>query len=96
MDAQIFLSLLASFSVLTSLVVEGIKKTKNDIPLNMTVLIVAMLVGSIGTSIYYVFVNAEPNIINFIYMLLMGLANWLTAMVGYDKVKQSILQFTKK
>ena len=96
MDAQIFLSLLASFSVLTSLVVEGIKKTKNDIPLNITVLIVAMLVGSIGTSIYYVFVNAEPNIINFIYMLLMGLANWLTAMVGYDKVKQSILQFTKK
>lgn len=97
MNTVTFLILLSAFSVLSSLVTEGIKKIASDkanLSYNIVALIVALVIGGIGCGIYYQ-LNAIPfNTNNVIYMILMGLASGLTATVGYDKVKQAILQLT--
>lgn len=99
MNTVTFLILLSAFSVLSSLVTEGIKKIASDkanLSYNIVALIVALVIGGIGCGIYYQ-LNAIPfNTNNVIYMILMGLASGLTATVGYDKVKQAILQLTGK
>lgn len=93
MTVEIFLALLVFFSTVTSLCTEAIKKLSGDVmPYNILVLIIALIVGCLGTEIYYL-VNAIPcTVLNVIYLVLMGIANWIGAMVGYDKVKQAISQ----
>ena len=99
MNTVTFLILLSAFSVLSSLVTEGIKKIASDkanLSYNIVALIVALVIGGIGCGIYYQ-LNAIPfNTNNVIYMILMGLASGLVSMVGFDKVKQAIEQITAK
>ena len=93
MTVEIFLTLLVFFSTATSLATEAFKKLiGNKIPYNILVLIIAMIVGCVGVYIYYILNNIELNSINIIYFVLMGIANWIGAMVGYDKIKQLINQ----
>ena len=93
MTVEIFLTLLVFFSTATSLATEAFKKlVGNKIPYNILVLIIAMIVGCVGVYIYYILNNIEINSINIIYLILMGIANWIGAMVGYDKIKQLINQ----
>ena len=99
MNTVTFLILLSAFSVLSSLVTEGIKKIASDkanLSYNIVALIVALVIGGIGCGIYYQLNAISFNTNNVIYMILMGLASGLTATVGYDKVKQAILQLTGK
>ena len=95
MDVTMFLFLLTAFAVLSSLITEGIKniaKDKENLPTNIVALIVSLLVGGVGTGTYYM-LNAIPfNTNNIIYMVLLGFANGLCAMVGYDKLMQSLSQ----
>ncbi len=97
MNTTMFLILLSSFSVLSSLVTEGIKNIMSDkvnLSYNIVALVTALVVGGGGTGVYYQ-LNAIPfTINNIIYMILMGLASGLVSMVGFDKVKQSIMQIT--
>lgn len=93
MTVELFLTLLVFFSTATSLVTEALKKVTGDkIPYNALVLIVAMIVGCVGTAIYYMTNNIPWTAINIIYLILMGITNWIGAMVGYDKIKQLIGQ----
>lgn len=93
MTVEIFLTLLVFFSTATSLATEAFKKlVGNKIPYNILVLIIAMIVGCVGVYVYYILNNIEINSINVIYLVLMGIANWIGAMVGYDKIKQLINQ----
>ena len=93
MTVEIFLTLLVFFSTATSLATEAFKKlVGNKIPYNILVLIIAMIVGCVGVYVYYILNNIEINSINIIYLILMGIANWIGAMVGYDKIKQLINQ----
>lgn len=93
MTVEIFLTLLVFFSTATSLATEAFKKlVGNKIPYNILVLIIAMIVGCVGVYVYYILNNIEINSINIIYLVLMGIANWIGAMVGYDKIKQLINQ----
>lgn len=100
MTITTFLVLLAGFAAITSVVAEGIKKLLDgqgvEYASNIVVLIVAVVVGCGGTAIYYVNYQIPFNAINSVYLALMGVANWLSAMVGYDKVKQAIEQLGKK
>lgn len=96
MSVQIFLILLTIFAVITSLLTQGVKKFLDGVKVNyasnIVVLIIAVLVGVCGMLIYYT-INGVPFIAtNIIYILLMALANWLGAMLGYDKIKQAISQ----
>ena len=99
MTTTMFLILLSAFSVLSSLVTEGIKNVATDkvnLSYNIVAFITALIVGGGGTAVYYQ-LNAVPfTVNNVIYAVLMGLASGLVSMVGFDKVKQAIVQITNK
>lgn len=95
MTTNVFLMLLFVFSTLSSLITEGIKKmlgAKITPSYNIVALVVALIVGAVGCYFYYQFNEICFNINNIIYMILMGLASGLTSMVGFDKVKQALIQ----
>lgn len=92
MTVEIFLALLLAFSVLASLVTEAIKKlfSANG---NITSFIVAIIVGLVGTLIYYQLESIDFTFNNVIYAILMGLASSLVSQLGYDKIKEAIQKF---
>lgn len=94
MTVEAFVKLLALFSVISSLTVEAIKKitTDTDKRYNMMVMIVALIVGILGTLVYFQFTGLGFSVNNIITSILMGFASGVSSMVGYDKVKQAILQ----
>lgn len=99
MNTTTFLILLSSFSVITGLVTEGIKKLTTDrvnLPYNIVALITALIVGSGGAIVYYQLNTIPFTTNNIIYIILMGLASGLVSMVGFDKVSQTITQITNK
>lgn len=99
MTTSMFLMLLSAFSVLSSLVTEGIKKAFSDkanLSYNIVALVVALVIGGCGTAIYYQLNEIVLSVNNIIYAVLMGLASGLVSMVGFDKVKQAITQLTNK
>ena len=99
MTITVFLMLLSAFSVISSLVTEAIKKLIDDkaqLSYNIIALISALIVGSVGTAIYYQLNGMPFTVNNMICMVLMGFASGLVAMISYDKVKQAILQITSK
>ena len=99
MTVTMFLMLLSAFSVISGLVTESIKKLVNDkvnLSWNVTALVVALIIGSCGCFIYYQLSAIAFTLNNIIYAILMGLASGLVSMIGYDKVKQAVLQITSK
>lgn len=97
MTVPMFLMLLAAFSSISGLITEGIKKLisdKQNLSYNLLALIVALIVGGIGCVIYYQLTGIPYTTNNIIYIVLMGLASGLSSMVGYDKIKQMIQQFS--
>lgn len=93
-----FLFLLSAFSVITGLIVEAIKKyisDKENRSYNTIALIVAMIVGFVGTLLFYFFSGTVLTMTNIIFAVLMGLASALVAMEGYDRVKEAIEQLNK-
>lgn len=96
MTVEMCLIILAVCAVVTSLLTEGSKKfldkQKVSYASNILVLIVAMIVGCGATALYYVNYQIPFNALNSVYLALMGVANWLGAMLGYDKVRQAIAQ----
>lgn len=97
MTTQIALILLSFYAALTALIVEGIKKLfadKVNFSYNLMAIIIALIIGVIGTLIYYQLHEIYFTINNIIYLFLISLASGLVAMVGFDKVKQLIMQIT--
>lgn len=96
MTIETFLLLLTSLSIITGLVTEGVKKfldTSNiKYTSNILVLIISVFVGGIGIVMYYLSKDITWTYMNIIYIFLMIIANWLGAMIGYDKVIQTIKQ----
>lgn len=92
MTVELFLTLLLGFSTLASLVTEVIKKLYNSNG-NITSFIVGIVVGLVGTLIYYQLGSIEFTFNNVIYAILMGLASSLTSQLGYDKIKEAIQKF---
>ena len=77
----------------------GIKKIVNDkanISYNITALCVALVIGGMGCGLYYQLNEIAFTANNIIYMILMGFASGLVSMLGFDKVKQAIIQITGK
>ena len=95
MTVNMFIFLLFVFSVITSLIMEGVKKIikeKDKLIYNIVVLVIGLIVGGAGMPIYYQLFGIPFTTNNIIYIVLMGLASALSATVGYDKVKQTIDQ----
>lgn len=99
MDITTFLMLLFSFSIITSLVMEVVKKIigdKQNFSYNIATLCIAIVIGCVGMIVYYVLAGIPYTTKCILYVPLMGFASGLCAMLGYDKVKQAILQITDK
>lgn len=96
MTVQIFIILLVFFSIITSLVTQAVKKTFDEREFNyssnIVVLVVALIVGCVGTVIYYIMASVPWSTVNIVCIFLMAISNWLGAMVGYDKIIQTISQ----
>lgn len=93
-----FLILLSTFSIISGLLTEGIKKIikdKANLSYNLLALFVSLIVGTCGSAIYYQLNDISFTINNIIYMLLMGFSSGLVSMVGFDKVKQTIEQISQ-
>lgn len=97
MTVETFLILLTFFAIVTSFVTQAVKKVLDDsdktYASNIVVLVVAVIVGGLGTATYYFLGGYQWNAQNITSIFLMMVANWLGAMVGYDKIKQAITQF---
>ena len=100
MTIELFLILLTTLSIITSICTEGIKKLLDSFEIkyasNVVVLFVSVIVAGVGTSIFYIWNNFEWTTLNIICIFLMVCANWLGSMVGYDKVMQAIEQIKGK
>lgn len=100
MTVTSFLIILTACAAATSLLTEGVKKLldgmKAKYASNILVLIVAVIVGCGATALYYVNSEVPFTALNSVYLALMGVANWLGATLGYDKVRQTISQIGKK
>lgn len=97
MTTDTLLMLLSVFSALSGMVTEAVKKLFNNdtkLPYNFIALLSALIVGCAGTAVYYQLNGICFDRNNIIHMILMGLASGLISMVGFDKVKQIIQQFT--
>lgn len=95
MNINMFITLLFVFSVLTGLVTEAIKKIikdKENMSYNIIALVTALIIGVIGTGMYYQLNDIVFSTNNIIYMILLGLASALVSMVGFDKFKQALVQ----
>lgn len=95
MTPQMFLMLLSTFSIITGLVVEVIKKIVSEkvkLSYNLTALITAIVIGGAGTGTYYYLTDIPFTGKNIVFMILLGLASGITSMVGFDKVKGIFVQ----
>lgn len=94
---EIFLAGLFLTSILTSLTTEATKKilTEFNVIYRSNILAgVAAIIISVGTCVSYVLCNNIGFASNtIIYIVLHAFMSWLCAMLGYDKVIQTIKQF---
>lgn len=99
MTTTLFVALLIFFSAITGLCVECCKKILDGLNVtyasNLVAFIIACIVGVFGTGVYYIANSIEFNVVNIVYMALMGIATSVGSMVGYDKVIQTIRQLKK-
>ncbi len=99
MTVTVFLVLLTASATVTALATEAVKNFLDGLGVryatNIVVLVIALAVGCGGTAVYYVNFQVPFTALNSVYLALMGIANWIGAMVGYDKVKQAIAQIGK-
>jgi hypothetical protein len=96
MTFNLFIILLAVFSAFTSLLSQAVKlfleSTNIKYASNIIVLCASIFVGGLGTVCAYIFMGIPWSAVNIVCIFLMILANWLVAMLGYDKVMQAITQ----
>lgn len=96
MTLTLFVTLLVVLAMCVSLITEAVKKFLDDAGVkyssNVVVLIVAVIVGAGGTALMYLFLGIAFTPPNIVCIVLMAVAVWVGAMVGYDKVVQMIEQ----
>ena len=99
MTMSVFLSLLLAVSILTGLVVEALKKfldkkfrDEKKYSSNMLAGITALVLSIIVGVFYCILADIAFSVQIVIYLLALMLLSWLSSMVGYDKVIQSLVQ----
>lgn len=94
---ELFLTGLFFVTILTTLTVEGIKKLLGEKPYNANLLaaIVATTL-SLCVAIFYVLWNGLAISVQIVLATIaFTFFSWLASMVGFDKIKQLIQQFSK-
>lgn len=99
MDVSMFLTLLLAFTGVSGLITEVVKqffKDKEGSSYNLIAIIVGLIVGIAGTYIFYHLSGIAFDNNTLLIAVLMGISAALSSMVGYDKIKQLILQLNNK
>lgn len=96
MTITIFLTLFTILSVVCSLFTEAIKKTIGTKEPTMVALILSAVVGWGGSAIAYQLMKIPFNTNSIICLALMAPVIWLGATLGYDKVKETIIEIFSK
>lgn len=100
MTVTLFISMFTFGSLVCSLITEAVKKAfqnaGKEASANIIALVDAVVVGGFGTAVAYMLMNIPWSINNIICLLLMVVAVWIGAMIGYDKVIQTIEQLARK
>lgn len=100
MTMEVFLTLLTVCAIVTGWLVEAIKKFLNSLKVkyvtNVVVLIVSVITGGGVSAIYYILNQTTLEHSPVIFAIVMIVVNWLVAMLGYDKIVQTIQQFKNK
>ena len=96
MNTNAFIMLLTIYSIATGFVVETIKKLLDEAnkkyASNLLAFIVAIVIGTVGTLVYYQLFGITFDANNIICAVLLVILSGVGAMVGFDKVKQFIEQ----
>lgn len=100
MTITLFITVFTVGAAVTSLLTEAIKKAYQnagkDYSANVIALINAVVVGGGGTAVTYMLSGIPWTINNVICLILMAVATWVGAMIGYDKVVQLLEQIANK
>lgn len=98
MTITLFISLFTFGSVLCGIVTEAIKQAyknaEKEYSANVIALVDALVVGGVGTATAYMLMGIPWTVNNVICLCLMCVVIWLGAMVGFDKVMQTIGQIS--
>lgn len=99
MTITLFISLFTVGSLACGLLTEAVKKAyenaKREYSANIVALVDALVVGGLGTAASYMLLNIPWTINNIICLILMIVVIWLGAMLGFDKVKQTLQQISQ-
>ena len=96
MNVTIFLTLFTILSVICSLFTEAIKKTVKTEEPTMVALILSAIVGWGGSAVAYKLMGIPFDTNSIICLVLMAPVIWLGATLGYDKVKETIIEIFSK
>lgn len=96
MTLTLFITILSVAAVVSVLLTEAIKKAyanaNKTYSANVIALINAVVLGAGGTAVVYMLSGIPWTVNNVICLVIMVLAVWIGAMIGYDKVIQLIEQ----
>jgi hypothetical protein len=97
MTLEVFLFILLIVSAFTGLFTEGVKMLLQELDVsyraNALAGVVAIVLSLLVGSAYIILMAATINAQMVVYLIALVLLSWLCAMVGYDKVIQTITQF---
>lgn len=87
--------LLLLCSVLTGLIVEAIKKMWVIDKPNILAAIVSVIVGIAVSTGYVILTGTEFNLVVLLYAVSLVVLSWLSSMLGYDKIIQTLSQLRR-
>lgn len=100
MNSGLLLGALAIISALTTLTVEGIKKLLDEkgktYSSNVLAVIVSLVITLIGSILYIIYFAIPVTAQVIVVIICLVFLSFLTATVGYDKIKQLFEQLSKK
>lgn len=100
MNVELFLTMLFGISLLTSLVVEAIKKmfehSGTGSRPNVLAAIVSVVLSVVCYWGYTIYMETAFTAQGAVFLLALVMASWLSAMLGYDKVIQTVKQIITK
>ncbi|MDO4313778.1 MAG: aminopeptidase [Eubacteriales bacterium] len=100
MTHEVFLLCLLIVATMTGLVTEAVKKYLKELDKTyrsniLAGTVAAVLSVAVGIA-YMILTETAINSKMAVYLIALAFLSWLSAMVGYDKVIQTITQFKKK
>ena len=97
MNMEIFLMLLMAVSIFTGLFTEAVKMCLDSFKVkfasNLLAGVVAVVLSVLVSVAYILLAEIAYTDKMMVYLIALILLSWLSAMVGYDKVIQALMQF---